>query len=319
MGRVLVTGATGFLGGHVARALGPLNVVALGRDPDKCADLKAQGFDVLQHDLRRPLHAVPNIEAIVHCAALSSAFGPYKAFKHANVDAVQNVVDLAKRLKVRRLVHISSPTIYFKMADRLDLSEDALLPRPINHYAATKRAGEDIIRSAPEVGAVILRPRGIYGPGDTTLLPTLLRAAQRRPFPMLRGGAACIDLTHVEDVVRAVQCALKEDDALNGQVFNISGGEVLPIRTIVDQTCVSAGVTARWRNVPLGLALGVARMSEICASLPGLPPPTVTRYTLGLFAFAQSLDISKARTLMDWTPQIKFAEGLANTIKANAA
>ena len=318
MGRVLVTGATGFLGGHVIRALGPDVAIAQGRDPAKCDELRASGFEVLQHDLTKPIAASPKVEAIVHCAALSAAFGPRKSFVAANVDATRHVVAFAQRMKVRRFVHISSPTIYFAMADRLNLDENASLPPPINHYAATKRQAELIVQAAPDIGPLILRPRGIYGPGDKTLLPTLLKAA-RRPFPLLRGGAAKIDLTYVDDVVRAIQCALREDTQLDGQVFNLSGGQVLPVRDIVTQTCAAAGITARWRAVPLAPALALARLSEAAALLPKMPAPIVTRYTLGLFAYAQSLNISKACNLLQWVPKVQFANGLVATFGAEAS
>ncbi len=321
--RVLVTGATGFLGGALVRHLAQnkIDVVAMGRNPERCAGLVKEGFQTVCHDLSEPFPTtidVGRIDAIVHCAALSAATGPHKAFQQANVVGTNMIVGLAKALGVTRFVHISSPTIYFKMADALLVREDAVLPKPVNAYAATKRLAESSVMRAAEIGPVILRPRGLYGPGDTTLLPSLLRAA-KRPLPLLRNGRACIDLTYIDDVVAAIMAALTAGQDMNGEVFNISGGEVLPVRDIVEMTCQSYGLTARWRPIPLVFALAFARLSEsVTNAAPFLPPATITRYTLGLFAYQQSLDISKARQMLGWTPKVKLAEGLRRTRAAGA-
>ncbi|WP_299288920.1 NAD(P)-dependent oxidoreductase [uncultured Tateyamaria sp.] len=315
---VLVTGATGFLGGHLIRHLARtgVNVIAMGRDAEKCAALRAQGYQTICHDLSTavPLNdSLEQVNAVVHCAALSAASGPRRAFEMANVVATRNIVSLAQRLGVYRFVHISSPTVYFKMADALSVREDMVLPKPINAYAETKQMAERIVAGAPDIDPIILRPRGIYGPGDTTLLPTLLRAA-KRPLPLLRKGEARIDLTYVDDVIAAIVAALAAGPDANGQPFNISGGEVLAVRDIVERTCRAYGTTATWRTVPLAPALALARVLELTASaLPHLPQPAITRYSIGLFAYAQSLDISKAHRLLGWQPEVPFDEGLRRT------
>ncbi|TGS35820.1 NAD(P)-dependent oxidoreductase, partial [Mesorhizobium sp. M1D.F.Ca.ET.184.01.1.1] len=97
-----------------------------------------------------------------------------------------------------------------------------------------------------------------------------------------------IDLTHVDDVVDAVMAALAASGEAEGQVFNISGGVVLPVRRIADEACARAGITARWRRMPLWPAmLAAGAMEAVALALPGRPEPPVTRYGLGLFAYAQ--------------------------------
>lgn len=193
------------------------------------------------------------------------------------------------------------------------------LPEPVNAYARTKRQSEEIVLAAPGIGPVILRPRGIYGAGDRSLLPRLLGAARQRPLPLFRDGQARIDLTHVDDVVDAVIAALGAGNAAEGQVFNISSGEVLPVRRIAEDACARAGVAVRWRKMPLWPAMLAAGMMEAVARhLPGRPEPQVTRYGFGLFAYAQSLDISKAGRILGWTPKVPFQEGLDRTFGSGA-
>lgn len=319
MGRVLVTGASGFLGAHVMARLAALGTPALGigRDARRCAALEAAGHPVLRLDLSQPFataRALEGVDAIVHCAALSAPFGRLADFETANVTATGNLVDFARRQGVRRFVHISSPTVCFAYRDQLGVREEAALPPPVNHYARTKRQGEEIVLAAPEIGPVVLRPRGLYGPGDRTLLPRLLQVARQRPLPLFRDGKARIDLTYIDDVVDAVLAALSAGSTGEGQIFNVSGGEVVLVRDIAEAACARAGVQPRWRKMPLWPAMLTAGLAETVAELlPGRPEPPVTRYGLGLFAYAQSLNIAKAARILGWAPKVSFEEGLGRT------
>lgn len=322
MGRLLVTGATGFLGGALIRHLRAKgsNPIALGRSELQCQHLEAKGFDVVRMDLSNPcakdqIAPLGPVDAIVHCAALSAPWGPRSAFVAANVTGTKHLLDLAEKLGVRRFVNISSPTVYFEMKDKENVREDALLPPPINAYAATKAEAERLVLTRPDLGPINLRPRGLYGAGDTTLLPRLLATAQKRPLPVFRNGAASIDLTHVDDLLSAVETALEASPECEGETFNISGGEPLPVRFIVERVCAAKGIPVRWQNRSLAPAVLVARLLETASLLmPGAGEPLATPYTLGLFAFRQSLDISKAERLLDWRPQIDFESGLAKTL-----
>jgi len=322
--RVLVTGATGFLGGTLVRHLRDrgFETVALGRDEARCERLREAGFVTFRTDLSRPdpelAGRVGALDAVVHCAALSSPWGSLAAFHAANVEGTRNTLDLAAACGVRRFVNISSPTVYFEMKDRIGVVETAPLPAPINAYAATKAAAERLVLSRRELGPVNLRPRGIYGAGEETLLPRLRTAAERGPLPFLHGGIAAIDLTHVSDVVSAIDAALAPNPALCGETFNISGGEVLAVREIVERTCAALAVPVRWRRMPFHPALAATRLACLASHVIG-KEPAVTPYTLGLFAFRQSLDIGKAMRMLNWRPIIPFEQGLAMTLEGGMA
>lgn len=315
MMRVAVTGATGFLGGHLVDRLldEGREVIAIVRDPVKAAALEARGIAVVQGDLTGQLETALRADAFVHAAALSSNWGRSQDFFAANVTGTARALTLARTMGVRRFVHISSPSVYFRLADQFDVPEDMPLPGPINAYAETKAIAEQLVLRATDLAPLILRPRGIYGPGDNALLPRLVSAARRGPLPLLRDGRAVTGLTHVHDVVAAIVAAIEAAPAATGQPVNISG-EALPVREIVEAACARHGIEPRWRVLPTGVALAGARMMEIaCAALPGRPEPVATVYSIGLFAYSQTLDVARAAALLRWRPSIGFAEGLATT------
>ena len=311
---VLVTGASGFVGGAVVRALRAQGraVLATGRDPVTCAALgDCLALDLAAPDAAKALEHVARqrgISAVVHAAALTAPWGRRAEFQRSNVDATRTVLTLAKHLGVRRIVHISTPSVYFRFADQIGLTEDTPLPTPVNDYTATKAQAEG---SALAAGAVILRPRGIYGAGDRALLPRLVRAIQSGPLPLLRNGQAATDLTHVDDVVAAILAALG-GAGVAGQVLNISGGVALPIRDVVAAVSQHLGLIPRWRPLPLPAVMLAARGMELEAHVTG-SEPRVTRYGVGLFAFTQTLDIQRAARILGWHPTVSFDEGLRRT------
>lgn len=291
-------------------------VLALGRDRNKLAALAALGADTIAHDLSTGPPAIPRlpVSKVVHCAALSSAWGPAPAFRAANIDGTRAALAFARTSGAQRFVHISTPSVYFRFRDQERVREDMELPPPVNAYAATKRAAEDLVRAETGIDAVILRPRGLYGAGDTALLPRLLRAAASGPLPLVRGGTARTDLTHVDDAAAAVCAALDAPAGLTKRIFNISGGEPLSVRHIAEAAAARAGISVRWRTMPSALVLAAARLMEAAAHLkPGKPEPPVTAYGAGLFAFTQTLDLTAARTHLHWAPEICFEDGLART------
>jgi nucleoside-diphosphate-sugar epimerase len=315
--RIIVTGATGFLGGALTQRLRETgyDVVALGRDRAKLTALEAQGIQAIALDLSDG-ESVPGLagDALVHCAALSSPWGSRAAFHRANVAGTQGALRLARESGVRRFVHISTPSVYFRFKDQIAVREDTPLPPPVNAYAATKRQAEDLVLAADDLDPIVLRPRGLYGPGDTTLLPRLIAAARKRPLPLLNDGRAATDLTFVDDVVDATHAAVTVSASPSQRIFNVSGGRALNVREVAERAAERASCTVRWRRMPAEVVFAFARMNEVaCALLPHRPEPMVTAYGAAVFAFTQTLNIEAAATHLGWTPRVSFDEGLDRT------
>jgi nucleoside-diphosphate-sugar epimerase len=320
--RILVTGSTGFLGSHATVALLALGhaVTATGRNAEAGAKLSRRGADFRPADLgdARAMDAlIAEADAVVHCGGLSSAWGRVVAFQAANVGGTKIVVDACERHRIRRLVHISTPSVYFDFRHHLGLCEDAPLPQtPVNAYAASKRAAEDIVAKAASRGldAVILRPRGIFGPGDSALLPRLLRVARRGWLPLVDRGEAVIDLTYVGNVADAIGAALHAPEHRGLRLYNITNGEPLSVKTLFDEILKRFAIDARLIPVPFQVLLMAANALERIALVrPGQPEPLLTRYTVGILGRSQTLSIEAARRDLHFSPRISLIEGMART------
>lgn len=328
--RIVVTGATGFLGGHVARALaargqtlGPAlrdEVVATGRDAARGAALAAEGIPFVPCDLTdaAATHALlHNADAVVHCAALSSPWGKKRAFVAANVHATANVVAALRRgdasAEPARLVHVSTPSLYVTGEPRWEIRESEPLPTTfVNHYAATKFQAEQVVFAEAAAQAVVLRPRAIWGPGDTTLFPRLLTALKAGRLPQIGPGDNVCDLSHVENVVHAVLCALDAGPTACGHAYNITDG--LPVRLwdVVGHLADALGLPRPQKAIAVDAAFKLATALEwVHRALPFLGEPPLTRYAVGAMSQSFTLDITKAKTTLGYTPPIAHKAGMA--------
>ncbi len=320
MNKALVTGATGFLGGHLARYLNRLgwDVTATGRNEQAGRQLMAEGIRFVAADLRDReliLGACCGQEFVFHCGALSSPWGRYSDFYGSNVEGVQHVAEGCKRSDVQRLIHVSTPSIYFDYKPRYGIKESDPLPtRFANHYAATKRMAEQWLEQRwqeDRLPVIMLRPRAIFGPEEQALLPRLLRASEKSGVPMLNGGTAEIDLTCVDNLLQVmVQCCDSPETTL-GQIYNISNGEALPFRELVGRLFEKLDIPLRTRDVPYRAAYNIAAMMEATYRLlPLRGEPALTRYTVGSIAVPHTLDISKAQRELGYMPTVTVEQGL---------
>lgn len=320
-----MTGATGFLGRAAALRLARepgWKVTGIGRDREAGQALTESGLAFVAADLRQPdeiASACADQDYVIHCAALSSPWGQYRDFYETNVTGTANVIAGCVRHGVRKLVHVSTPSVYFDYSHRLGLTERSpLAAKPANAYAATKRIAEQLVAQAGSQGlsSVILRPRAIFGPGDRSLFPRLLRANERRGIPLVDGGKALLDLTYVEDAADAIALAClvpnSGSDADGSRVFNISGGEPIRLIDALEQLFGQLGMPLQTRNVPLRMALAAGSAMEFAyRALPFLgPEPPFTRFTAGLLAYSQTFDISEARSALGYEPRVAVRVGL---------
>lgn len=319
MTRALVTGATGFLGRHAARRLVQLGweVSGLGRSSSAGKLLEQEGVRFIQADLRDAVavaQACAGQDYVFHCGALSAPWGAYDEFYGSNVEGTRHIIAGCQKHGAERLIHISTPSIYFDYNPRRLIRESESLPlRPANTYAATKLLAEQEVLQACQEGlsALILRPRAIFGPEDQALFPRLLEANRKSGVPMLNGGQAMIDLTYVDNVVDAMLLGCSAGPDAMGQAYNISNGEPFGFRELLHKLFGMLEIPLQTRSIPYPVAYGLAGALELAYRvLPLRGEPPLTRYTVGSVGMTQTLDISLARERLGYVPRVGVEEGL---------
>jgi nucleoside-diphosphate-sugar epimerase len=317
--KILVTGGTGFLGKTLALRLLKLgySVTVLGRNLTVGRELEEQGILFFQANLadsEKIINACAEQSIVFHCAALSAPWGRPKDFYNANVLGTRSITQGCLRHDVKRLIHVSSPSIYFDMTDRLNIKETDSFPAlPVNHYAHTKRLAEEEVDQASAQGlpVVTIRPRALFGPGDQTILPRLIRANQRLGIPMIDNGHALIDLTYIDNAVDALLCCIDSPGNTLGKKYNITNGTPTHLSTVLQSLFQKLNLPFRPINIRYPIAYAIASLLEglSCTVLMG-KEPLFTRYTIGVLAKSQTFDISEARNELGYKPVIGIDEGL---------
>ena len=320
MPRLAVTGATGFLGRATClRLKSDYKVLGLGRNPENGRRLEQEGIQFASADLHDDAlldAAFDGVEAVVHCAARSSPWGQAADFYRDNVEGTEKVIAACLRQHVKRLVHISSPSIYFQLQDRWNIKEDEPLPKKmLNNYAASKLAAERVVEAAIRdrgLEVITLRPQAIFGPGDTAIIPRLIEVNQSSGIPLFKGRSPWLDITYVENVAYAIELALAAPREACGQAYNITNGEALELIPFLEEVFLRLGFTLRTKSVPYLLALilayGLERGHQIlCPN----DEPRLTPYKLGVLSHSRTLDISRAQSLLGYSPLWTVDDGVA--------
>jgi nucleoside-diphosphate-sugar epimerase len=321
--KALVTGATGFLGGALVRRLHGMgwDVTALGRNAKKLNQLEDEGMRVVQHDLKEKnslIAACKNQEVVFHCAALPSPWGNFEAFYQANVIGTRNVVQACLENNVKRLVHVSTPSIYFDYGSRIGVKETDPLPESISNYAATKLLAEEEVDKgfANGLAVVSIRPRALFGEGDTVIFPRLIPRLKSGRLPILGDGENIVDLTYIENVVDALLLCAESPANTLGKKYNISNGEPVKIWELVNHICDELNLPHPKRKISYQTANAAATALELIYTLiPTHPEPPLTRLTVSMLAHSTTLDISAARTELGYQPHVSVEEGVKKFLK----
>jgi len=314
--RVAVTGASGFVGSAVVRYLVQrgYHVQAFGRratwQPGGGVDVPYAPWDIAAGPLLSP----PSVDAVVHCAAFVGDWGREAEFERTNVAGTAHVL---KSWPDARLVHISSGSVYDPRADhRRPLEEADADPfdrasirriRWLGHYGWTKRLAEYVVVSGRPRDAVILRPHAVYGPGDRTLLPRVLRRYRRGRLFVVGNPSSRLSVTHIDNLTSAIELAVSGN--VSG-VYNVADPDPVPLGTLLEGVLVAIGRRPHVVYLPVTPVWWVAALAELVHSLGDLPRPVVTRFELSHLRGDFVLDTSRAWSEMGWRPPLETMDGV---------
>lgn len=315
--RVFVTGATGFVGAHVANALAQAGakVVALARPGRDTAALEAMGATVAQGDLldEASLRAAINgCEIVLHCAAVTSRTARRRAdFQRMNVLGTEHVMRAAVAAGVRRVVYCSSSGVHGPLAT-LPAHEDAPL-RPDTAYRRSKLEGERIVQryiDGGQVEAVVARLTSVYGPGARNWV-RLCRDLQQRRVRMIGAGDTPYHISHVDDVAAGLLCCAAHPAAA-GRTYFVGGDSVAPVRDFFATVAAAAGVPFQpttLPSLPFRLAAGVGH--ALLAPL-GCEPKRL--HAIDFFLRPRVYSLERIRCELGFVPRVPLAEGVQRTV-----
>lgn len=310
--KILVTGATGFIGYRLAEILATREgamVTGAGRDLDKAAPLRDLGVELQALNLTddEQLRAsLAGVDYVFHCAGALG--GDHKTAELINVNATKKIAQAAALAGVRRLIHVSTVGVYdMRRADVVDESTPLALEHP-SSYPRTKACGE---KAAFEIGqkndleVVAVRPSMVYGPGDGVWTTMMYRNVCEGKPVYLGDGSYNFNPVYLDDVIEAMIKAATTE-GMDGEAFNISS-EVTTWKNFMSYYGNACG------KKPKGIPLFLAKVMAAANKIPGINTP-IDKGFIEMATSNKFFPIEKAGRLLNWHPSVPLDEGMEKTI-----
>jgi nucleoside-diphosphate-sugar epimerase len=321
----LITGASGFIGGHVAQRLAQegYRVRCLVRATSDTSRLDRLEVELSVGDLTSPHSLVGSAEGcryVVHCGALVSDWATVKEITTVNRDGTRNLLEASVDASVQRFIHVSTTDVY-GYPGGASIDETYAATRFRNWYAQSKLAAEAEVRRverAHALDAVILRPATVYGPRSTDVVGEMARALRNGNMLLVDGGRAVAGLCYVGNLVDAAVLALRHESA-PGHAFNVTDGLDTTWKQFTDDLADGLGYShARW-SLPYWLANGIGFSLEhgyrLVRRATGVStPPLLSRQAVHVLGRNQDFSHRQAREMLGWEPRIGYAAGLEATV-----
>lgn len=311
--KVLVTGATSMLGRAAAQLLVDRGdeVTVLQRRPSGLPCREALG-DIADATVVR--RAVSGQDGVVHLAAKVDVTGRWRDYARVNIDGTDTVLAACRTAGVRRLVHVSSPSVAHAGRALVGAVAGPADPaRARSRYSRSKAVAElrALAADSPALAVLAVRPHLVWGPGDTQLVGRIVTRARAGRLPLLGAGAALIDTTYVDNAASALVAALDVCETAHGEAVVVSNGEPRQVQEMLAGLCAAAGVDAPTRSVPAVAAwLAGAAVEGAWAVSRRRDTPPMTRFLAEQLSTAHWFDQRRTRELLGWRPEVSIDEGL---------
>ncbi len=323
---VLVTGGTGYFGTVLVRALRArgARVRVLARPTADTKQIEALGVEIVRGDIAAPTTlaaAVAGQPLVIHAAGKVTDWGPRREFFRVNAQGTANVVAACRAAGVQRLVHLGSLTV-LGLPREGRLVDESTPPdaTPRDAYTGSKFSAERVVRAAHGEGGletVVVRCGVIWGPGETTILPRIVKLLRRGHMVYPGGGGNLLGMTYVDNLAEGVILAAITPAAAGG-LYHITDGEDVTCREVLDGIAGALGVPPPRRAVSFPVVYAVAALLEgLARGVRSVNPPPITRYGARLVACDCRYDIGKARRDLGYRPRVSFAEGVARLAAAS--
>ncbi|MFZ0548441.1 MAG: NAD-dependent epimerase/dehydratase family protein [Candidatus Promineifilaceae bacterium] len=314
--KIFITGASGFIGGAIARHLHPTHeLVAMARSRESAEKILALGINAINCSLSTvtPNH-VADCQAVIHAAAFVSASGSREQFWQTNVAGTKRLTAAASLAGARRFIHISTESVLFHGQPLRSIDESYPYPEKTPFlYSETKAEAERLVLAAnqPDQGfaTIALRPRLVWGPGDQTILPVVTHMAQDGGFFWFNNGEALTSTAYIDNVVHAVELALTA--RANGKPYFITDDEIWCVKDFLTAYAATQGITLPNRSLPAGPMRLLGRFTGGVWRLFNMKSePPLTELAVAAMSADCTLKIDNARKDLGYKPILTVAQGL---------
>ncbi len=312
--KILVTGATGFIGSRIVKRLltNHHTVIGSGRSHD---DLSHDNYSFHKANLSSQENCkeiVKDVDIIIHCAGKAGVWGKTETYITANVIGTKNLIEACS--STQRFINISSPSIYFKFEDQFLLKENQLPGTFSNAYAETKYKAEKIVEQANKDGRVktiSLRPRGVVGVGDKNWLPRIIALREQNKLVQPGNGENVVDFTSIENLLDAIEICFETPEKNLGRAYNITNGAPERLWDIIDYSLKAVDLDGRRRRVPAFIAMNFSKGLQIYHTLKRTnEEPNILPVKVAVATYSMSLDISDAREKLGYVPKVSTRDSI---------
>ena len=316
--KVLVTGAAGFTGGHLAEELvnKGYDVRALSLPNQDIDKLNKLGVEVIIGDLTKKdtlLPAVKGVDTVYHIAAIFREQNvPHQLFFDVNVGGTKNLLEASQDAGVRRFVHCSTVGVQGEIKN--PPADENAPYNPGDYYQQSKVEGEKLALEFfknNSIEGVVFRPVGIYGPGDLRFLK-IIKLVNNGKFKMIGNGKALYHLTYVKDLAQGIILCGEKLQAV-GQIFTLGGNEYVTVREYINLVAETLGVSVSKMSIPFPPVWVAGLLCEVACYPLRISPP-IYRRRLDFFVKDRAFDISKAKRELGYNPKVDLKAGLKITV-----
>lgn len=314
--KIFITGASGFVGGAIAKALkGEHDIYAMARSERSAEKVKALGATPVKCELNAVTpENLAGMDVVIHAAAFVEAWGKRSDFWKANVEGTEQLLEVARQAGVKRFLLIGTEAALFYGQPMVNIDESYPYPtRTPFLYSETKAEAEKRVLAANDKGGmktISIRPRLVWGPGDETILPNLLDMVDRGAFRWVDQGKHLTSTCHIYNLVHGVKLALTAGNG--GEAYFITDGEDSTMKSFMSQLLGTAGRKPKNSSVPGWFLRSAASVMEFIWKVFGIKKaPPLPRFSANIMSVDCTINIDKAKRELGYVPVISVADGFA--------
>ena len=314
--KLFITGASGFVGGAIVRALaGRYSLHALSRSEASDAAIRALGAVPVRGELGAVgADAIAGSDAVIHCAAFVKQWGTREQFWNTNVEGTRQLLQTARQAGAPRFIHIGTEAALFHGQHMRDIDERYPYPAHTPFlYSETKAAAEKLVlaANAPGFATLSIRPRFVWGPGDQTILPVLEAMVRSGRFVWIDHGRSQTSTTHIANLVRGVELALERGSG--GNAYFVIDEGTTQMREFLTALLATRKLTPPDKSIPGWLARTLGAATEMAWRAGGkTSDPPLTRFAAAMMSRDCTIRMDKAQRELGYAPTVSRGEGLRN-------